>query len=127
MIINDYGLEKEVINEALATIENNTATQDFLRKVLVKPTNMFTRLSPRMVRNIEDDTGVKIEQTQLEIEKDTGKKKKQTLIAFFALHPWLAVNSQKPGESITEWLNMYKELANGKSVVIRSNGTIELE
>ena len=135
MTINDYGLPKEVINEAIAYIENDKTTQTFLRKMMSKPTNMLTKLSPRMVLNIELDTEVKIEEANLSYEEDKAKRKKYALIAFFALHPWLIVNSQKPRESITEWLLLYKEIAQikegqsnaGKSVIIRGDGTIEIE
>ena len=134
MTINAYGLPKEVMSEAVAYIENNQAAQAFLRKAIIKPTNMLTKLSSKMVRMIEFKTGVKIEEVRIE-EESSAKKKKRALIAFFALHPWLAINSQKPHESIIEWLMMYKEAGQlkdgeaneGKSIVIRSDGTIDIE
>ena len=135
MMVNDYGLQKETIKEAIAYIENNNATQEFLRKAIGKQTNMLSKLSSRMIKIIELETGVKIEEANIEDETDSTKKKKRALIAFFALHPWLCINSQKPNESITEWLLLFKEIGqlkegepnSGKSIVIRGDGTIEIE
>ena len=134
-MVEETGLPKEVISEALAAIENSEGLQKYLRLMMSKPINMLTRLSPRMLSDIEVLSGIKIEEYPLIGDKDKREKKKKTLIAFLASHPWIAINSQKPRESITEWLNMYKEIAQieedqinaGKSVVIKSDGSIVIE
>ena len=135
MTINAYGLPRETIVEALAHIENNQALQAFLRKVIKKPVNLLSKLSSRRLADIEQQTGVRIEEARLDYEPITGLKKKRSLVAFFGLHPWLAINSNKPYESIVEWLLVFKEIGQikpgeineGKSVVVRGDGTIEIE
>ena len=135
MTINTYGLPREVIIDSISSIENNQVLQAFLRKIIKKPINLITKLSARRVEIIEQQTGVQIEEAQLDYEPNIGLKKKRSLVAFFALRPWLAINCNRPHESIIEWLLIFKEIGQlkpgeineGRSIVIRGDGTIEIE
>ena len=135
MTINAYGLPREVIIESVASIENNQVLQAFLRKVVKKPINLISKLSARRVEIIEQQTGVTIEEAQLDYEPNIGLKKKRSIVAFFNLRPWLSIHCNRPHESIVEWLLIFKEIGQlkqgeaneGKSIVIRGDGTIEIE
>ena len=135
MTISAYGLPREVIANAITSIENNPVLAAYLRKVVKKPVNLISKLSARRVDIVEDQTGIRIEEAPMDYELSIGLKKKRSLIAFFALRPWLHVNCNRPHESIIEWLLLYKEIGQikpgeineGKSIVIRSDGAIEIE
>ena len=135
MTINAYGLPRDVITDAIANIENNQVLQAFLHKIIKKPVNLLSKVSARRVDIIEEQTGVRIEEAQLDYEPNIALKKKRSLIAFFALRPWLAINCNKPHESIIEWLLIFKEIGQlkpgeineGKSIVVRGDGAIEIE
>ena len=135
MLTSELGLSKEAVCDAFATLENSQATQIYLRNALQKTTNSLSKLSSRMIQSIETETGIKIEESNLKFMIDSYKKKKESLIAFYALRPWLIYNSQKPRESVTEWIEIYKMICLleegqenfGKKLVIKSDGSIEVE
>ena len=130
-----YGLPLDIVKEAVLQIESSLATQEYLRRVIVKQTNMFTKLPLYKIQIMELRTGIRIEEANIIEERNSKKRQKRALIAFFALHPWLGVDSQKPYESILQWLQIYAEIAqvkpgepnSGKTLVIRGDGTMEIE
>ena len=132
---SELGLPKEAICDALATIENNLATQTYLRRTMRASVNYLTRLSNKMVKEIEEEAGVHIEEAHLLYNANANKLKKETLIAFYAQHPWLLYNNNKPRESILEWFDIYRtiyqvevnQLNFGKTLVIKPDGSVELE
>ena len=135
MLTSELGLSKEAVCDAFATLENSQATQNYLREALQRPTNTLSKLSTRMIQAIETETGVKIEESHIKFVLDPYKRKKESIIAFYSLRPWLIYNSQKPRESVSEWFELYKIICLleegqenfGKKLVIKADGSIEVE
>ena len=135
ILISELGLPKEAVCDALATIENNIATQTYLRRSMRASVNYLTRLSNKMVKEIEEESGVRIEESNSLYDANKYKLKKETLIAFYAQRPWLLYNNNKPHDSIMEWFDIYRtvyqvevnQINFGKTLVIKADGSIELE